>query len=121
MGTAPICLNSALARHSASVILPGPFEMNLQAALIPWECRNLRRPWLTLVLASTLSLACWPTLTRAENLKTESRMPFLHHIPLRDAEGQIITPPAAFDEQGKPQEARANPYSTAQTCGKCHE
>jgi len=95
--------------------------MNLQAAFIPWECRRLVRYWLALVAASTLSLACWPTLTRAENLKTESRMPFLHHIPLRDAEGQIITPPAAFDEQGKPQEARANPYSTAQTCGKCHE
>ena len=63
-----------------------------------------------------------PADTRAgENLKTESRIPFLHHIPLRDAEGQIISLPPPFDEQGKPQEARANPFSTAETCGKCHE
>jgi len=48
-------------------------------------------------------------------------MPFLHHIPLRDADGQIITLPPAFDDAGKPQEARANPFSTAQTCGRCHE
>ena len=69
--------------------------------------------------AMTLVLAEGPA--SAENLKTESRTPYLHHIPLRDAEGQIISLPAAFDEQGKPQEARANPYSTAQTCGRCHE
>src|SRR4051812_27786941 len=62
-----------------------------------------------------------PVETRGENLKTESRMPFLHHIPLRDAQGRIITLPPAFDDQGKPQEAKANPYSTAETCGRCHE
>lgn len=62
-----------------------------------------------------------PAALGAESLKTESRMPFLHHIPLRDADGQIISLPPPVDEQGKPQEARANPYSTAQTCGRCHE
>ncbi len=67
------------------------------------------------------SLLICPTGAQGENLKTESRAPYLHHIPLRDAEGQIITLPPAFDDQGKPQEARANPYSTAQTCGRCHE
>lgn len=45
----------------------------------------------------------------------------MHHIPLRDVDGQIISLPPAFDEQGKPQEAKANPFSTAQTCGRCHE
>ncbi len=57
----------------------------------------------------------------AESLKTESRMPFRHVIPLRDHAGDMIQIPAELDEQGKPQEARGNPYSTAQTCGKCHE
>ena len=66
-----------------------------------------------------ISLAFSPV--QGENLKTESRTPYLHHIPLRDAEGQIISLPAPLDEQGKPQEARANPYSTAETCGRCHE
>ena len=68
-----------------------------------------------------LSLLPGPTEARGENLKTESRTPYLHHIPLRDAEGQVITLPPLFDDQGKLQEARANPYSTAQTCGRCHE
>ena len=68
-----------------------------------------------------LMLAFAPVATAGENLKTESRMPFLHHIPLRDAEGRMISVPPLFDAQGKPQEAAANPYSPAQTCGKCHE
>ncbi len=75
-----------------------------------------------MITGVTIVVGFWPAGTRgAENLKTESRMPFLHHIPLRDAEGQVITLPPAFDEQGKPQEARANPFSTAETCGRCHE
>src|SRR5689334_19439933 len=74
-----------------------------------------------LVLLVLFWPGCGVPTSRAEELKTESRMPFLHHIPLRDAEGQIISLPPAFDEQGKPQEARANPFSTAQTCGRCHE
>ncbi|MDB6026984.1 MAG: hypothetical protein JWM68_3207, partial [Verrucomicrobiales bacterium] len=76
--------------------------------------------------------ACWVSvlsiaavlLTRsvfAENLKTESRMPHHHQIPLRDAEENILTPPPAFDEQGKPQEIKMPPYSPKQTCGRCHE
>lgn len=71
--------------------------------------------------ASALLLAHTPASTAGENLKTESRMPFVHHIPLRDADGRQISLPAPFDAQGKPQEAAANPYSPAQTCGKCHE
>ena len=74
--------------------------------------------WLTRLAFCSLF---WSTATQGENLKTESRTPFLHHIPVRDAEGQVIALPAPFDEQGKPQEARANPVSTAQTCGRCHE
>ncbi len=57
----------------------------------------------------------------AESLKTESRMPHHHEIPLRDADGNILTPPSAFDEQGKPQELKMPPYSPKQTCGRCHE
>src|ERR1043165_3077486 len=97
--------------------------MNRPAAIRPLEQRNSTR--LTRVVAVVAVFAlCLPFLpveTRGENLKTESRMPFLHHIPLRDAGGQIITLPAAFDDQGKPQEAKASPYSTAETCGRCHE
>ena len=74
--------------------------------------------WLTRLAFCSLF---WSAATQGENLKTESRTPFLHHIPVRDAEGQVIALPAPFDEQGKPQEARANPVSTAQTCGRCHE
>ena len=88
--------------------------------------RRRKRPltgrfWLGILGGLTSSLALGPASNGAENLKTESRMPFLHHIPLRDAEGQILALPAPVDEQGKPQEARANPFSTAQTCGRCHE
>ena len=56
----------------------------------------------------------------AVDLRTESRSPYFHRIPLRDADGQIITMPKPGDD-GKTPEAKANPYSTAQTCGKCHE
>ncbi len=62
-----------------------------------------------------------PMVLGAENLKTESRTPYHHVIPLRDAAGDMITLPAEFDEQGHPQEARGRPMSTAQTCGRCHE
>ena len=57
----------------------------------------------------------------AEDVHTESRTPFLHNIPLHDAQGRIISPPALLGDDGKPQEAKANPYSTALTCGKCHD
>ena len=52
---------------------------------------------------------------------TESRTPFLHNIQLHDAQGKVITPPAALTDDGKPQDSRATPYSPAQTCGKCHD
>jgi len=58
---------------------------------------------------------------RAEPLKTESRTPFLHNIPLHDVEGRVISPPALLSDDGKPQDPKAPPYSTAQTCGKCHD
>lgn len=57
----------------------------------------------------------------ADALGTESRMPYRHVIPLRDHDGEMIAPPAAFDENGKPQEPRGKPYSVAQTCGRCHD
>ena len=97
--------------------------MQRSDAILQVECRiRIQRLRGLLVLAAlTSGLMFWPGDASAESLKTESRIPFLHHIPLRDAEGQILSLPPAFDEQGKPQEARANPFSTTQTCGKCHE
>ncbi|MBI5396707.1 MAG: hypothetical protein HZA91_15545 [Verrucomicrobia bacterium] len=74
---------------------------------------------LAVVLA--LTLAFLPPPAPGDNLRTESRSPHLHRIPLRDADGQFIPPPAALNEQGTSQEVRANPYSPAQTCGRCHE
>lgn len=57
----------------------------------------------------------------AESLKTESRTPYHHVIPLRDAAGNQVILPPEVDEQGKPQEPRGNPFSTRETCGKCHQ
>src|SRR2546426_576289 len=74
-----------------------------RSSTIPAACMILAG--VTLALAFRTLDAC-----AAENLKTESRIPYLHHIPLRDADGQIITLPPPFDEQGKPQDARANPF-----------
>lgn len=61
------------------------------------------------------------SVTGAESLKTDSRMPFRHVIPLRDFDGNMINPPPEFDEAGKPVEAKGPPFSVAQTCGRCHE
>jgi hypothetical protein len=58
---------------------------------------------------------------RAEFLKTESRTPYLHNIPLKDADGKVISPPAELSDDGKPQDPKAPPYSTEFTCGKCHD
>jgi hypothetical protein len=66
-------------------------------------------------------ICCNTGYTFAEDVHTESRTPFLHNIPLHDAQGRTISPPAPFGEDGKPQEAKANPFSTAMTCGKCHD
>lgn len=57
----------------------------------------------------------------ADGIATESRMPYRHVIPLRDHAGDMIIPPPAFDDEGKPQEPRGSPFSTAQTCGRCHD
>lgn len=82
-------------------------------------CKSIGR-W-SLMIAVAWSPVLWPAGARGESLKTESRMPHHHVIPLRDAEDNIISPPPELDAQGKPQEARGNPYSTAKTCGRCHE
>jgi hypothetical protein len=74
----------------------------------------LRLLWLAALLAGMAG-------ARAEALKTGSRGPFLHNIPLYDSEGNVISPPALLGDDGRPQEARAAPYSTEQTCGKCHD
>src|SRR5690606_21245067 len=74
-----------------------------------------------LTVLAGVALAAPTGASAAEFLKTESRTPFHHVIPLRDAAGDQITLPPEFDDEGKPQEARAVPFSTAQTCGRCHE
>ena len=83
-----------------------------------WLFRHARLPLLA-------ALAFWLCLgrshARAEDIHTESRPPFLHNIPLHDAKGRLISPPALLGEDGKPQESKANPYSPALTCGKCHD
>src|SRR5205085_5352030 len=89
-------------------------KMNPQAAPRQAERKASSSP--AVILLVLLFLGLGTAKMPGEELKTESRMPFLHHIPLRDADGQIITLPPAFDEQGKPHEAKGNPFSTAQTC-----
>lgn len=79
--------------------------------------KNLRVRY---VIGCCVAFGLWP-VEAAESLKTESRTPFRHVIPLRDAEGNQIIPPPEFDEQGKHQEARGQPVSMSQTCGRCHE
>ncbi|MBM3890737.1 MAG: hypothetical protein FJ388_16635, partial [Verrucomicrobia bacterium] len=98
---------------------PETFDTEIRVS-VPNKPRVMRRtvPG-AVVLALTLALS--PSVMAGENLKTESRTPFLHRILLRDADGKAISLPPLLDAQGKPQEAIANPYSPAQTCGKCHE
>lgn len=82
-----------------------------------------RTPWTRGIVTLALTLASvsgW-RVCQAESLKAESRMPFRHVIPLRDAAGDQITLPPALNDEGKPQEAQASPLSVAQTCGRCHE
>ena len=87
-----------------------------------WFLTCIIRPARHLVLAA-LGLWFYFILcdSRAEDVHTESRTPFLHNIPLHDTQGRVITPPPILGEDGKPQEPKANPYSTALTCGKCHD
>jgi nitrate/TMAO reductase-like tetraheme cytochrome c subunit len=72
-------------------------------------------------LSLLVGLAFWLGCARAEDIHTESRTPFLHNIPVRDTQGRLISPLPVVGEDGKPQEPKANPYSPAQTCGKCHD
>lgn len=81
----------------------------------------LRRFWRESLIVVVAGGLTGPGGWAADILHTESRMPYRHVIPLRDFDGNMITLPPVFDEQGKPQEARGNPFSTAQTCGKCHD
>jgi hypothetical protein len=87
-----------------------------------WQILWIFRHALLPLLAA---LAFWLGLGRghaqAEDVHTESRTPFLHNIPLHDAQGRLISPPPILSEDGKPQESKANPYSPALTCGKCHD
>jgi hypothetical protein len=78
--------------------------------------RQFRRPLLA-ALALVFALRPAP----AKDLTTESRLPFLHNIPLHDAQDRVISPPPLLSDDGKPQEPKASPYSTAKTCGKCHD
>src|SRR5205814_600722 len=102
-----------------AIILPGQFTMRHPPATIQLQRRNLiwrgwkprPRPLRTgwrrwpspistrsaMTMGVTLSLALSAADTLAENLKTESRTPFLHHIPIRDVEGQIISLPPPLD------------------------
>ena len=80
-----------------------------------------RRRRLPLLALLACQLCCVPHRSGAEDNYTESRAPFLHNIPLHDAQGRLITPPDLLSEEGKPQEPKASPYSPAQTCGKCHD
>ena len=82
---------------------------------------NFRPALLRFLVALGLCLFFARASARAEDIHTESRTPFLHNIPLHDAQGRTISPPAAVSEDGKPQEPKANPYSPAMTCGKCHD
>jgi hypothetical protein len=76
---------------------------------------------LPLLAALALCLCHGRGHARDEDVHTESRTPFLHNIPLHDVQGRLISPPPLLGEDGKPQESKANPYSTALTCGKCHD
>jgi hypothetical protein len=89
------------------------------SAARPKASRSLVRFRRPLLAALVLVLA--PLPGPGKDLTTESRLPFLHNIPLHDAQGRVISPPALLSDDGKPQDPKANPYSTAQTCGKCHE
>ncbi len=80
-----------------------------------------KRPSIFSVLVLLAALFIGAAGAHAEFLKTESRTPYLHNIPLKDAEGKVISPPAELSDNGKPQEPKAPPYSTEMTCGKCHD
>jgi len=72
--------------------------------------------WLT-VQMTAIALVLGAAQTGAkENLKTESRAPYLHHIPLRDNQGSLITMPKSTTQPW-----RGNPYSTARSCSECHD
>lgn len=76
---------------------------------------------MALAAVFTLVLALPSGAAAGENLKTESRSFHLHRIPLRDAADQLIPPRAHGGGEEKSSEIVANPYSSAKTCGRCHE
>jgi hypothetical protein len=62
------------------------------------------------------SLLMTPFIARADRKdRSDSRSPFPHHIALADEDGKPIQP---FPTE---KQAPAQPYSSAFTCGKCHE
>lgn len=71
--------------------------------------------WLIVAAAGTV-IGLGVSISAKENLKTESRMPHLHHVALKDSAGNTITMPKSTT-----QPARANAYSTARSCAECHE
>lgn len=103
---------------------PLSLNRNLDGSLNPLH-RKLRNgiaiAGRTRPLAAALLLLCSAPALKADNLRTQSRTPFLHNIPLHDLSGKVITPPPELSDEGKPQEPKGPPYSTAQTCGKCHD
>jgi cytochrome c5 len=68
--------------------------------------------WVKLKCLLWLALLAGVIGARAEALKTGSRGPFLHDIPLHDANGNLVSPQQA---------ANGAPFSIEETCGKCHD
>jgi len=99
-------------KEALTVMLPAAKSSKLK----PGKCPS---GFLTLFLLATLFIGV--AGAHAEFLKTESRTPYLHNIPLKDAEGKVISVPATVGDNGKPQDPKAPPYSTEMTCGKCHD
>ncbi|MGB7160662.1 MAG: hypothetical protein WBD40_21535, partial [Tepidisphaeraceae bacterium] len=63
-----------------------------------------------------LSQTTEPAQEKLPPERTYSKQPFIHRIPLLDAEGNTIRSPKPDD----PPDARPAPFSMSNTCGKCH-
>ncbi len=62
-------------------------------------------------------LAQWsPAAEQSKPLRTDSRAPFVHRIPIYDDAGKQIRPPSAAVKTPS-----NRPFSTLQTCSRCHE
>jgi hypothetical protein len=64
----------------------------------------VRRARLAVLAELVLWLGVARVLAHAEDVHTESRTPFLHNIPLHDAQGRLISPPPVVGDDGKPQD-----------------